>query len=87
MKTVIKQDDFVKARAYGLDKSRFQFISDIFDQLENTVTIVFDFMPWFWTIAGTIMTRWSYLPQHEVPKLESGLLFPEYPVKPCFFIF
>ncbi|KAI9105664.1 peptidase family M48-domain-containing protein [Phlyctochytrium arcticum] len=66
MKAVVKDEDFLKARAYGLDKSRFGFVSDAFDQVQSTVIIAYDFLPWFWAIAGNVLAKRGYGPEYEI---------------------
>ncbi|KAF9115902.1 hypothetical protein BGX27_005783 [Mortierella sp. AM989] len=53
----VTEEQFLKAQAYGLDKTRFDFVRSIFDQIENTLMIVLDFMPWLWNFSGDVMFK------------------------------
>ncbi|TPX70608.1 Ste24 endopeptidase [Spizellomyces sp. 'palustris'] len=66
MAGVVKDEDFQKARSYGLDKSRFQFFSDAFDQLQSTAFIVYDFLPYFWNLAGVALAKFGYGEDYEI---------------------
>ncbi|KAF9429218.1 hypothetical protein BGZ76_001642 [Entomortierella beljakovae] len=51
----ITEEQFLKAQAYGLDKTRFEFVTSVFGQIENTLMLVYNFMPWIWDLSGKFM--------------------------------
>ncbi|KAF9170646.1 hypothetical protein BGX21_008562 [Mortierella sp. AD011] len=53
----VTEEQFLKAQAYGQDKTRFGFVKSIFDQTENTLAITLGFMPWLWDLSGDIMFK------------------------------
>ncbi|KAI1294482.1 hypothetical protein EDD11_008119 [Mortierella claussenii] len=53
----VSKEEFQKAQAYGLDKTRFGFIESIFNQAQSTLIIQLDFMPWLWNLCGEIMFK------------------------------
>ncbi|KAF8977821.1 hypothetical protein BGZ46_007098 [Entomortierella lignicola] len=53
----VTEEEFLKAQAYGLDKARFGFIQSVFSQIENTLIITLEFMPWLWNVSGDIMFK------------------------------
>ncbi|TPX55386.1 Ste24 endopeptidase [Powellomyces hirtus] len=66
MSKVIDQKESDKARAYGLDKSRFSFFTDAFEQLQNTAFIHWDILPLFWNWAGQVIIRAGYGLEYEI---------------------
>ncbi|KAJ3085354.1 CAAX prenyl protease 1 [Quaeritorhiza haematococci] len=56
LESIVKQEDFEKANAYGLDKSKFGFVSGIFSQIQTTIVFYYDLLPWFWNFAGSWIT-------------------------------
>ncbi|KAI8822201.1 peptidase family M48-domain-containing protein [Fimicolochytrium jonesii] len=63
---VIKADEFNKARLYGLDKAKFAFLKDLVEQIESTVYIYYDVLPYVWNVAGTLMGKYGYGAEYEV---------------------
>ena len=51
LKELISEDQFVKTRAYGLDKSRFQFFSSTVAHAISVATLWFDFLPFLWFLS------------------------------------
>jgi len=63
---IVTQTDFEKAQAYNLDKSRFGFFSSYISQVEITVVLLANLLPWFWNFAGQLLTKYGYGPEYEV---------------------
>ncbi|KAF9937311.1 hypothetical protein BGZ75_000361 [Mortierella antarctica] len=53
----VAEEQFQKAQAYGRDKAQFGFVESVFNQIQSTLTITMDFLPWLWTLCGDIMFR------------------------------
>ncbi|CAG8570565.1 15795_t:CDS:2 [Racocetra fulgida] len=47
--------DFKKTQAYGIDKAKFGFVSALFGQVQSTIIIVWDILPWLWDLSGRII--------------------------------
>ncbi|KAI8814973.1 peptidase family M48-domain-containing protein [Cladochytrium replicatum] len=54
LKAIVNEDDFLKSQAYGLDKSNFGFVSGAFTQIQTTLILLWDVLPWFWWYSGTL---------------------------------
>ncbi|KAG0357188.1 hypothetical protein BGZ54_000421 [Gamsiella multidivaricata] len=57
LKEHVTEEQFKKAQAYGRDKTRFGFVESVFNQVQNTLIIAFDFLPWLWDLSGEIMSK------------------------------
>ncbi|KAJ3171556.1 CAAX prenyl protease 1 [Geranomyces variabilis] len=66
LKEVIEPKSSAKAREYGLDKSRFGFFSDAFEQIQSTAFIHYDILPLLWSWAGQAIERAGYDGYYEV---------------------
>ncbi|KAG0005118.1 hypothetical protein BGZ65_011955 [Modicella reniformis] len=53
----VSEEEFLKAQAYGLDKTRFGFVESVFNQIQSTLSIVLDFLPWLWSLSGTVLFK------------------------------
>ncbi|KAF9927734.1 CAAX prenyl protease 1 [Linnemannia zychae] len=53
----VTQETFDKAQAYGRDKARFGLVESLFGIIQNTLCIVYDFLPWLWNFSGDIMFK------------------------------
>ncbi|KAG0242743.1 peptidase family M48-domain-containing protein [Mortierella sp. GBAus27b] len=53
----VTEEEFLKAQAYGLDKTRFGFVESVFGQVNSTLTIVLDFLPWLWGFSGAVLFK------------------------------
>lgn len=63
----VSQETFDKAQAYGRDKARFGFVETVFSLIQNALFIVYDFMPWLWSLSGDVMFRLAgYGSEYEV---------------------
>jgi STE24 endopeptidase len=54
LRGIVSEEKFLKAQSYGLDKSQFGMISDIFSLLSSIVMLKYHWMPWLWGLSG----RW-----------------------------
>ncbi|KAI8969992.1 peptidase family M48-domain-containing protein [Mycotypha africana] len=64
---IVTAEDFKKAQAYNLDKSRFGFIVGLYKQIETVLIIYYDVLPTLWNISGFAMYKVSgYGPEHEI---------------------
>ncbi|KAG0316090.1 CAAX prenyl protease 1 [Dissophora globulifera] len=67
LKEYVSEEQFQKAQAYGLDKTGFGFVESIFNQIQSTLTIVFDFLPWLWGLSGDVMFKMTgYGSEYEI---------------------
>ncbi|KAF9177960.1 hypothetical protein BGZ51_007587 [Haplosporangium sp. Z 767] len=53
----VTEEQFQKAQAYGRDKTRFGFVESVFNQIQSTLTLTMDFLPWLWAFSGEIMFK------------------------------
>lgn len=50
---IVTQDEFGKARVYGVDKSAFGMVSDAWQQVQ-TVAFVYGGLRWLWGLSGDV---------------------------------
>ncbi|KAG7193552.1 uncharacterized protein KQ657_000621 [Scheffersomyces spartinae] len=70
LKLEISKKTFDKTQDYGRAKSRFGFISETINLVENLVFIKYDYLPKLWNVAGVLMSRMSFI----LPKAFSGVI-------------
>lgn len=64
---IVTEQDFKKAQAYNLDKSRFGFIDGLYRQIETILMLHYNVLPYFWSLAGQILYKVSgYGSEYEV---------------------
>lgn len=64
---IVSEEDFKKAQAYNLDKSRFGFIEGIYKQVETIFMLHYDALPKIWNYAGEILYKFTgYGSEYEV---------------------
>ncbi|KAK9694531.1 zinc metalloprotease [Basidiobolus ranarum] len=63
---IVTEEEFEKARQYGLDKSRFGFISGAWSQFENTMLIQYEFLAWAWGVSGSLIGYFGYGSEYEI---------------------
>ena len=51
----IDRENFEKAKAYNLDKFRFEFVSGLWNQLLGTAVIGFNVFPLLWSLSGRVV--------------------------------
>nr|CAG8632869.1 5422_t:CDS:2 [Entrophospora candida] len=61
---VIKK--FSKTQEYSLDKARFSFVSTLISQIQSTWIIVFDILPWLWSLSGDWLEYAGYEKDYEI---------------------
>ncbi|KAG0057524.1 hypothetical protein BGZ83_009163 [Gryganskiella cystojenkinii] len=67
LKEHVTEEQFQKAQAYGRDKARFGFVEAVFGQIQSTLTLTLNWMPWLWTSSGDVMFKIaSYGPEYEI---------------------
>ncbi|KAJ3190245.1 CAAX prenyl protease 1 [Gaertneriomyces sp. JEL0708] len=71
---VIEEKDFLKARAYGLDKSKFGFVSETFDQVETALILSYDVWPYLWNLSGIALGRLGY-PADQSHEIFQSIIF------------
>ncbi|KAI9256008.1 peptidase family M48-domain-containing protein [Sporodiniella umbellata] len=54
---IVTQEDFKKAQAYNLDKSRFGFLEGAYKQLETVLLLHYDGLPFLWRLSGDGLLR------------------------------
>ncbi|KAB7497889.1 CAAX prenyl protease 1-like protein [Armadillidium nasatum] len=65
---IIDQKTYEKARLYGLDKSSFGFVEDLFNQLLNTSIMMLGGIPALWRIGGELVKKLGYMGDSEIPQ-------------------
>lgn len=63
---VIDQTTFNKSRLYNLDKSKFNLVCSLYDQLFQTAVLVFGGIPLLWSLSGRVTGYFGYGREHEV---------------------
>ncbi|GAB5585559.1 zinc metalloprotease [Umbelopsis nana] len=64
---IVSEEDFAKAQAYGVDKSRFDFVATAYNQLQTVAMIVYDWLPLVWDYSGSLMYKFGGLgPEYEI---------------------
>lgn len=64
---IVTKEDFKKAQAYNLDKSRFGFIESLYKQIETVFLLQYDALPYIWDASGNILyTLTGYGTEYEV---------------------
>ncbi|KAJ1983723.1 zinc metalloprotease [Dimargaris verticillata] len=65
--SIVTEDDFARANAYGLDKSRFSLVKSLFSHLQTLLVLHYDTLPWLWHAVGTALARYTGLgPEYEI---------------------
>lgn len=64
---IVTKEDFKKAQAYNLDKSRFGFIESLYKQIETVFLLQYDALPYIWDASGNILyTLTGYGTEYEI---------------------
>ncbi|KFM64976.1 CAAX prenyl protease 1-like protein, partial [Stegodyphus mimosarum] len=63
---VMDQTTYNKARLYNLDKSRFSFVSSLYEQVFQTAVLVFGGIPFLWSASGKVTAHFGYGKEHEI---------------------
>ncbi|KAI8097916.1 peptidase family M48-domain-containing protein [Gilbertella persicaria] len=64
---IVTEEDFKKAQAYNLDKSRFGFIEGFYKQIETVLMLYYDALPAIWNYAGHLLNKFvGYGPEYEI---------------------
>ncbi|KAI8057356.1 peptidase family M48-domain-containing protein [Syncephalis plumigaleata] len=58
---IVEEEAFVRAQAYGRDKSRFRFIQEAWGLLLTTITLWYDLLPLLWHAVGVALDRYAGL--------------------------
>ncbi|RKP24134.1 peptidase family M48-domain-containing protein [Syncephalis pseudoplumigaleata] len=61
LEDVVEQDAFLRAQAYGRDKSRFRFVQNIWSLLLTTAILSYDLLPLLWNAVGAGLYRYAGL--------------------------
>jgi len=69
---VVTKSDFLKARAYGLDKSIFGFITGFIAQLKMAAIIMLGFLPYTWAAGNTLLKSLG-IPQTDIMQANAFL--------------
>jgi STE24 endopeptidase len=64
---IVTEQDFKKAQAYNLDKSRFGFFEGIYKQGETILMLHYDVLPKLWQLSGEWLLSFAgYGSEYEV---------------------
>ncbi|KAJ3229917.1 CAAX prenyl protease 1 [Chytriomyces hyalinus] len=66
LKEEISEEEHTKSKAYGRDKSTFEFASNLFGQLVTTATLVLDWMPLYWAVSATFLEACGLTGEREI---------------------
>jgi STE24 endopeptidase len=76
---IVSKEDFAKAQAYNLDKSRFGFFESFYKQFETVLLLHYDALPYIWDVSGNVLFKlFGYDTEYEVMCLQvekRGLVF------------
>ena len=59
-------EKFSKTQKYSLDKARFGFVSSLISQIQSTWIIVYEILPWLWSLSDDLLIYAGYEKDHEV---------------------
>jgi len=62
----LDKETFEKSRLYQLDKSRFSFYSSFYSQVESSIILLADGIPYLWAAAGVLNAKLGYDASHEI---------------------
>ncbi|PNF38343.1 CAAX prenyl protease 1-like protein [Cryptotermes secundus] len=71
---IINEETYNKARVYGLDKSSFSIIKDLFGTITTVVIILVNGFVHFWNIAGIIISTLGYDADNEILRSAAFML-------------
>ncbi|CAG8737837.1 1876_t:CDS:2 [Gigaspora rosea] len=60
------RENFKKTQAYGLDKAKYGFVSALFGQIQSTIIIVWDILPFLWDLSGKWLEQVGYGTDYEI---------------------
>ncbi|KAJ3248810.1 CAAX prenyl protease 1 [Chytriomyces hyalinus] len=66
LRTEITDEEHIKSKAYGRDKSTFEFAANLFGQFITTATLVFDWMPLYWSWASSVLRHYGMNGEREI---------------------
>ncbi|KAI9356545.1 peptidase family M48-domain-containing protein [Zopfochytrium polystomum] len=66
LKAEVTDEDHQKAKAYGVDKALFGFVTSAFTQIQNTLLIVLDALPSLWAISGDLLVKAGLLGERDI---------------------
>ncbi|KAJ3257510.1 CAAX prenyl protease 1 [Chytriomyces hyalinus] len=66
LRTEITDEEHIKSKAYGRDKSTFEFAANLFGQVITTATLVFDWMPLYWSWAASVLQHYGMNGDREI---------------------
>ncbi|KAI8622622.1 CAAX prenyl protease 1 [Chytriomyces sp. MP71] len=62
----ITADEHMKAKAYGRDKSLFEFAQNAFNMLVTTLTLVYFVMPFYWHLSASVLAYFGLTGDREI---------------------
>jgi hypothetical protein len=62
----VTDEEHKKSKAYGLDKSRFAFVSSLFSQLQTTFVIQYNVLPYLWALSKEALQSVGLTGEREV---------------------
>jgi STE24 endopeptidase len=63
----VTEEEFHKAQAYGLDKTRFGFVESLYNEIISTLTLTLNLLPWLWGVSGVVLFKLTgYDSEYEV---------------------
>ncbi|KAJ1938496.1 zinc metalloprotease, partial [Linderina macrospora] len=51
----VSRQAYLEANAYGLDKSSLELVKNLVSQIQTTLIIVYDAIPWLWNASGCLL--------------------------------
>ncbi|KAJ3287248.1 CAAX prenyl protease 1 [Rhizoclosmatium sp. JEL0117] len=66
LQDVVSEEDHTKAKAYGRDKSSLEFVTNLFNQLVTTFTIVYGLLPMMWAFSRDVLYTVGLVGEREI---------------------
>jgi len=74
LRDTLDKETFEKSRLYQVDKSRFSFFSSFYSQLESSLILYFNGLPYLWHVAGAFNLHYGYHGTYEILQSMSFVL-------------
>jgi len=74
LRDTLDKETFEKSRLYQVDKSRFSFFSSFYSQLESSLILYFNGLPYLWHVAGAFNLHYGYDGTYEILQSMSFVL-------------
>lgn len=66
LREIVNEETYQKARLYGLDKSTFSIVKELFGIVTTVVIILLNGFVYFWNMGGALVSAVGYDPNNEI---------------------